>query len=244
MKLRTIIIDDETLSVDLLRNMLTLYCPEIEIIGDAGNMEDGISLCKNLKPDVVLLDIQLSGSTGFDFLDHFQKRTFQTVFITAHKEYAIRAIKHMAVDYILKPVSKEELEDAVKKLIKKQNEKNEGLTSEDHYNEERLIFQHYNGFKMTPLKNIIRLEASNNYTIIHTSSGEKIVASKTLKEFETNIKSSSFIRIHKSHIINLHYLKEYISDDGYFALMEDGQRVAVSKSKQSDFLMMIADFLR
>jgi two-component system, LytTR family, response regulator len=241
-RLKTIIIDDERLSLDLIRNMLNEHCPEIDIVGEADNLGAGLELCKKMNPDVVLLDIEISGDTGFDLLVSLPKRAFHTVFITAHSKYAIQAIKSRVDDYILKPVDKDELVETVNRLVKKQAAKVKERADFAQYNEQRLIFPHYNGFKMTSLKNIIRLEASDNYTLIHTTT-EKIVVSKTLKEFEKTIVNDWFIRIHKSHIININHLKEYISDDGHFALMADGFKASVSKSRQVEFLDYLNKYL-
>jgi two-component system, LytTR family, response regulator len=243
MNLKVVIIDDEKLAIELIHTMVNKFCCQIEIVGETDNITDGIALCKSLNPDVLFLDIELCGSSGFDFFDHFKKPKFQVVLISAESKYAIKAIKHRAFDFILKPISLEDLNHTMERLIEFKSSVDEQYANISLYFEQRVVLPQYNGFKMTCLNNIIRLEANNNYTYIYTISGERIVVSKTLKEFGLNLHCKWFVRIHKSHIINLHHIKDFVSDTNSYALMADGFKAAISKSKQHEFNETIREFI-
>jgi two-component system, LytTR family, response regulator len=245
MKLRSLIVDDEKNSRDLLHSMLNEHCPEIEIVGEADNVSDAGELIGQYRPDLVFLDIQMPGGNGFDLLDDLKnKRHFHTVFVTAYNQYAVKAIKAGADDYILKPVDHEELQESVKRIYQRLMEEKANAGHEE-IGADRLILPHSRGFKLILTSDIIRLEADNNYTEIFLNGGSRIIASKPIRDFENRLDRNIFFRAHKSHIINFAHFREYISEDGCgYALMSDGTRVSISRLKMNDFMEYTARFAR
>lgn len=238
MRLKSLIVDDEKNSRDLLRAMLKDHCPEVEVIGEADNVASAGLIINSRQPDLVFLDIQMPGGSAFEFAENMvKKKGANTVFVTAYNQYALNAIKAGASDYILKPIDIEELQQSVKKIVKKREEESEPAIQ---LNNETLLIPHTKGFKLVDTSKIIRLEADNNYTTLFLTDGNKIIASKGIKDFEDKLSPSSFSRIHKSHIINLTHFTEYLSEEGStYAVMCDGSKVAISRLKASEFLAMI-----
>lgn len=252
--LRAIIVDDEELARENLRLLLKEYCGQIDVIDTASNIVEAYDVILEKKPQVVFLDIRMpSGIEGFDLLQKFEKRDFQVVFVTAFKDYAIQAFNANAIHYILKPIDIDDLINATKKLVEYQESffednanKVRYQASLDHLSNEiiddkkteRITLYHAKGFKIIDTKNILRLEAQGNYTTFYFVDGSKYLDSKTLKINE-EVLPTSFLRIHKSHLINLDYLSEYSSVDGYFAIMSDGKSVPVSRSRLSEFITKV-----
>lgn len=246
MSLRSLIIDDEKLSRDLLRSLITEYCSEAEIIGEAGNVDTALSQIKEHAPDVIFLDIEMPGGNGFDLIKGMAgQNRFQTVFVTAYNQYAIQAIRAGAVDYLLKPVDIDELKTAVHKLYRNQSHIKPLPVHETNTGdvlEQTLLLPYLKGVKILKLKDIIHLEADNNYTVIHLSGGAVFVVSKSLKELEHKLDDFWFFRPHKSHIINFYHCAEYSSDEGDHAVMSSGEKIAISRLRLNDFFEALHRF--
>ncbi|MBK7130266.1 MAG: response regulator transcription factor [Crocinitomicaceae bacterium] len=255
MKLRALVIDDEDLARKNLTMLLEEYCEDIEVIGEAGNINDARMRIEELNPDVVFLDIRMpSGSEGFDLLESIDKRDFLVVFVTAFKDYALRAFNANAVHYVLKPVDIEDLQQAVEKVKEarsafKENPENYNTYFESIRNLSQSIdtqgyghkvaISHTKGIKLIDIEDIIFLEASGNCTMIHFTDGKRYLDTRTLKVYEGILNPAIFYRVHKSHIINLNYLKEYINEDGHFAVMNNGKLIPVARNRVSSFVKTI-----
>ena len=232
--------------------LLEEYCPTVEVIGDAGNIADAKELIESSQPDVVFLDIRMpSGSEGFDLLDSIENRNFLVVFVTAFKDYALRAFQANAIHYVLKPIDIEDLKDAVERVSQarstfKENPENyetyfesiknlsSSMESEGYGN--KVAISHTKGIKLIEVENIMYLEASGNCTVLYFKDGTRYLDTRTLKIYEGILNPEMFYRIHKSHIINLEYLKEYINEDGHFAVLKNGKLLPVARNRVSSFV--------
>lgn len=235
---KTIIIDDEENSRSNTRAMLENYCPEIEIIAEAGSGMEGKKLIQELKPQVVFCDINMPGMTGLEMIDGLAHRDFCLIFLTAYSEHGITALKAGAIDYLLKPLMLSELQGAVKKVINHYEQKGNLTTSTSTTSTDKnlVLINHSKGFTLIDYKDIIWLEASDNYTNLYLNNDKKrIVASKTLKEFEIILPNSVFFRVHRSSLINIDYVKEYSNADGGTIIMLDGTNIQLSKARSQEF---------
>ncbi len=229
-----VIIDDEEPGRRNLSVMLDKYCPEIELVGEAENAVQGKQKLLDLEPDIVFLDVQMPEQDGFDLLEALPKKDFAVIIVTAHAEYGIRAVKAGAVDYILKPIVVKELQVAINKVIAHEQKKAEHQT--DTAKPERITLSHTGGFTVVEIKDIIRLEADNNYTKVFAIGNKMYFVSKPLKVFEDNLKDQVFFRVHRSYIINLNHVKEFLREDGGVIVMADQTKIQLPKSRINDFM--------
>lgn len=255
MELRAIIVDDEELARKNLNIMLENHCPEIEVIGQAGDIDEAEKEIIEKQPDVVFLDIRMpSGSEGFDLLERLEDRKFLVVFVTAFKDYAIRAFQTNAVHYLLKPIDDEDLRTAVDKLIATKETFTKHPENYDNYFDalqnladrlvnnkvnNRIAISHTKGVKIVEDDNIAYLEASGNCSMIYFKDETRYLDTRTLKVYEGILNNTKFYRIHKSYIINLDMIKEYISEDGYRVLLKNGVELPVARNRVSAFLKTI-----
>lgn len=237
---RTIIIDDEENSRSNTKNMLSNYCPEIEVIAEAGSGMEGKKLIQELKPQVVFCDINMPGMSGIEMIDSLVHKDFCLVFLTAYSEHGINAVKAGAIDYLMKPLILGELQGAVKKIVQHYEQKAGGASGATTQDKNLVLINHSKGFTLIDYKDIVWLEASDNYTNLFLNTGKKIVASKTLKEFEAILPTTVFFRIHRSSLINVDYIKEYSNAEGGTIIMTDGTNIQVSKARSQEF----AEFIR
>ena len=242
--IRSIIIDDVDNSRLALADDLKTHCPEVIVLGEANSVKTGIDLIKKSKPDIVFLDIELEDGTGFDILEHFDKITFKTIFITGFDSYGIKAIKFSALDYLLKPVDPDDLVKAIKKY--KESEVQPDVKANIDFLLEnirgikpgfkRIALNSADKVNMVNIDDIIRCESQSNYTLFYIKGGEQILVTKSLKEYENLLEEYSFVRVHHSHLINLNYLKEFVKIDGGYAVMTDKSTVPVSVRKRDNLL--------
>lgn len=213
----------------------------LEVVGVCHGAEDGIKKISELNPELIFLDIEMPRMSGFDMLEKLLPFRFDVIFTTAYDNYAIRAFKYSAMDYLLKPVAAEDLKQAVEKYLHPRQSNNYpvqlGLLKENiklinpaHI--QRIAIPTTEGLNMQPINDILYCEASSSYTIFHLSKGGKIVSAKTLKEYEELLEPHNFFRIHHSHMVNLNYVEKYIKGDGGFVLLSNGAEVAVSRSRK------------
>ena len=243
-KIKAIIIDDEADGRTVLHSLIHMYCPQITIIGQSSSGEEGLAMIQDLNPELVFLDIDMPGMNGFSLLKRIKEITFEVIFVTAHHHYALKAIKHSALDYLLKPVDKTELIEAVEKFVKIDKQKvNERMSfllkneSKEASEITQIILNVREGYIFTDIEDIIRCEADGNYTMVFLKNGTKQLASKTLKEFEYILNQNNFWRIHKSHLINLKHLKKYVKGDGGGnVVMIDNSEIEVSRRNKDAFL--------
>ncbi len=251
MKIQTVIIEDEVNARKALMNMLSFYCPTVEVTGQADTIERGTKLIQGLSPDLLLLDVQLPDGTGFDLIKKIKKRNFKLVFITAYDEYALKAIKLSALDYLLKPVKPNELTGAINKVAEAmENEERISLQLETcienvhHTNQnKKIILNTSDNIHVLEVKKIIRCEASENYTNIFVKDKPKIMLAKTLKEFEEMLTTYGFFRIHQSHLINLDFVDSYVKKGAGVALLKTGDRIPVSTRRKEGFLKALETIL-
>ncbi len=244
--IRTIVIDDESKARETITEMLGVYCKDVEVVADAFDVQSGYDAIKKYNPDLILLDIKMPDGTGFDLLRKFLNIRFQVIFITAYEEYAIRAFKFSALDYLLKPIDPDELISAIQKTQLKM--KNDDLTLKiqtlfdnvDHLSnrDKKIVLKTTSNIHIVNLYDIIRCQSDKNYTHFFTSDGEKIVVSKTLKEFDELLHGYSFFRVHQSHLINLSYIKRFEKADGGYLVMKDETRVPVSFRKKDELMKL------
>lgn len=249
-KLKTIIVDDEKDAVDFISSIICEYCPSLNVVARAYDVDEGVEKISEIKPDLVFLDVEMPHGTGFDLLSHFPEKTFDVIFITAFNHYAIRAIKYSAVDYILKPVNITEFIEAVNKVLFKKEEKS-GSSNENikvlienlkTTQPSRLAIPTNDGMEYLNPREIIRIEADRSYSWFHVTGGRKILVSKHLKEFQDLLGDRYFFRSHNSHLINLRFVKKFIRKEGGYIEMADGSEIPVSRNKKDLFLIHMSRF--
>lgn len=235
----SVIVEDEARSRETLTTLLGRYCPAVSVGGIAGNIRQAASLIDDIRPQLVFLDIALPDGNGFDLLRQVSYTGFEVVFTTAYNEYAIRAIKAHAVDYLLKPLNILELQDAVAHAEQCIRQKSgtgiESLLSRLEDPKKKLAIPVADGLQFLPVSQIIRLFARGSYTELFTASGS-VLSSRPLKEYEQKLPPSDFFRAHHSHIINLSCIRHYHRGDGGYVTMTDGSVIDISKRRRAAFL--------
>lgn len=250
--LTAILIDDERDSIEVLTELLNEYASiPVKVIGKALNLEDGVKLIHSCSPDVVFLDINMPKANGLEIYKFFSNPQFRVIFITAYSQYAIQALKKSASDYLLKPVSFIELNEALKKVaseLKKfqyQKQLEEKITSivAPEMQGKNIVLDTEQGFLVENTRNIEYCMADQSYSYIFTNIGKKTVVSKPLKYLEETLPSDQFYRTHKSYLVNIHYIKQYIRADENHVILKSGEKIPVSVRKSSDFEQVIKKML-
>jgi len=245
--LKTVIIDDDYISRMILREMLEKFLDNIEILGEAGSVSDGVKLIEDSNPDLVLLDISLPDGTGFDLLDRLKKINFKLIFITAYSEYAIKAFKYATFDYIIKPLNVDDLTKAIMRIPRIQDVDDhnrvkslkDNLSATVEKSSKTIALPEPNGFAIIKVEDIIRCEGKRNYTRIIFKEGNERIVSRTLLEFEHLLTPHGFIRIHRSHLVNLLNVVRYIKSDGGMVELKTGELLKVSPKHKEDLLNKI-----
>ncbi|MBI2967567.1 MAG: response regulator transcription factor [Bacteroidetes bacterium] len=245
--IRALIVDDEKKSRELLLALLNRHCPEVFVAGLASNNTEAYDLICLQKPDVVFLDIRMQGGSGFDLLKKFREVNFLVIFITAYDQYALRAIKYSALDYLLKPVDENELKEAVAKAVQNMSLRNyrphiDNLLThlKNPDNPANKIAIHSSGtIELIPIRHITRCEADGKYTRIFLSDGTHRLASRNLKEYEELLSGFGFYRVHHAHLVNFTCIKEYERGRGGNLILNDGTSITVSQRKKAEFLRVL-----
>jgi two-component system LytT family response regulator len=245
--IKAIIVDDEQRSRDALNGLIERYCPEVFIIAQGNGCQDGIEKAQKFNPDLVFLDIQMPDGSGFNFLEAFEKFNFEVIFTTAHDQYAIKAIRYSALDYLLKPIDPDELKAAVRKFMQNQDKgqinNNIKVLLENLKNpsneSKKIILSTSEGMHIVSTDDIIRCESDDYYTKFFFLNATSILISKTLKQNEAILSDFNFIRPHKSHLINIKYIKSYLKVDGGYILMTDGSKIPVSRRKRESIVEIL-----
>lgn len=240
-EIKAIVVDDEKNGRENLIGALNKYCPEVRIIGEASSALDAINEIENTLPQLVFLDIELAGESGFDVLNHFEKPSFKVIFVTAYDHYAIQAIRFSALDYILKPISGIELKSAIKRFHHFQNEYDARLEIFKNNNfvtppEKKIAISLIDKIDFVSVKDIISCKGEGGYTRIYLKTSKEVFSSKPLIEYEELLSSSGFIRTHKAHIANLNEVQSFVKTDGGYLLMNDESIVPVSRRKKDEVL--------
>ena len=243
--IKAIIVEDELSSLNYLKNLLSNYCENLEVVGEATTVEEGTELLEdpNLEVDVAFLDINLPDGKVFQMLEPYRPLDFEVIFVTAYDEFAIKACEYSSVGYIVKPIDPEALVQAVERIRPfRHNRKMEGRLELFHkyYGNpnafEKLSIAATDGIYFVHIKEIVRLEAEDNYTHIYLRNGERITACKTIKAYEEMLQPINFYRVHKSHVINLNYMRKFVRGDGGYVIMDDGKKIDVSRRRRPAFL--------
>ncbi|WP_214225394.1 LytTR family DNA-binding domain-containing protein [Pedobacter sp. B4-66] len=247
MKLKCILVDDETKSRINLRQLLAAYCPSVEVVGEAGSATEALKLISTQKPDLLFLDIEMGEVSGFDMLKLLNgHQSFEVIFVTAFDKYGIQAAKACAIDYLLKPINILELSNAVETATKqispkKENERLQELIAniDRADDEQRIAVPLTDKIEFVAISKIIRLEAEGNYTHIYMDGDKKYLVCKTLKEFQELLERYNFLRTHQSHLINFRKISAYVKTEGGYISMEDGSQIPISRQKREDVLKKI-----
>lgn len=239
---KAILIDDEKNNLTNLSGLLTQYCPEVSILATALDAETGKQLILRHQPDLVFLDIQMPGISGLELLQQLPRLDFELIFVTAHDQYGIQAVKFAAVDYLLKPIDIAELQEAVQKATRRiTGKKKTGQLENLLQLLERQSFKEEHRLALTTLKEtrfvypgqIIRCESDNNYSHFYLEDGDKLVISKPLYEYEQLLRDYGFIRCHQSHLVNKRFIKSILREDSTNTLLlENGSHIPISRNKR------------
>lgn len=242
--IKTVIIEDEQKSREMLAGIIQKNCPQLQIVGLAKNVNDGVEAIKKENPDLVFLDISMPDGSGFDLLEKVQGHKFELIFATASDQHAIRAIKYSACDYLLKPIDIEELKTAVEKVAQKKNASPnmENLNfliqqlkkSDDSF--QKITLPTGNAYEIVNIKDIIRCEADGSYTTFYLTDKRKLMISAGLKHYEELLPESEFIRVHHHHLINMNHVVRFLKEDGGYAVMSDGTKIEISRRKKDAFM--------
>lgn len=238
--LKAVIIDDESNARESIANLSRLTNSEIEIVGEADGVKSGLAVIQKIKPDLVFLDIQLEDGIGFEILEGLPEIDFHIIFITAFNEYAIKAFKFAAIDYLLKPINPKEFKAAIDQFVNLQEKEDieSKLTAylshikESAAEHKKIILKTAESIHIVKVQDIIRCEADKGYTEFFLRDGHKILVSKGLKEYDELLGDFGFIRTHQSHLINLDYISRFEKTDGGYILMTDKSTVPVSSRKR------------
>lgn len=253
MKLKTILVDDEPRGLSALQKLLQYNCPEVEVIATCSNADDAAEKIEALKPQLVFLDIAMPRKNGFDLLESLSGTDFEIIFVTAHNNYMLQAFRYSAVDYLLKPVEHNLLTESVRRAVKRAEQKNEGNERDtllhnmrNHAAPEKmkLCIPSLKGFQVVTLSEIIYCESSSNYTNFHFKSRPVICASRPIHEYESLLTDGGFVRVHKSFLVNLEHVTEYIRGEGGSIMLSNGQQVEVSRRKKDHFLNRMREFYK
>jgi two-component system LytT family response regulator len=237
------IVDDEPYSCESLATLLERYCPDVKVLDICHSATDALQSIKEQKPNILFLDIEMPHMNGFEMLEKLPEIDFGLIFTTSYDQYAIKAIRFSALDYLLKPIDREELQRAVQKVA--------GRMKNPHPQQIEILLQKLNqprisvnkiaiptmeGLQMILVDSIISCGADSNYTVLLLKNKQKIIASRTLKEIEEMLEDYSFARVHHSHVVNLNEVEKYIKGEGGYLLMSDGTNIDVSRSRKEILL--------
>jgi two-component system LytT family response regulator len=246
--LNAIIVDDEQDSIKYLEGVIQECCPNVTIIATANSVKDALIEIENKQPELVFLDIELEDGTGFDVLEKSRHRNFEVIFVTAFNQYAIRAFKHSATDYILKPVDITELKEAITRVSRSRSEKSVGnfsilLDNLKSESPRKLAIPTLQGYEYILVDNIVRIEAERSYCLIYLLDKRKIMVSRCMNDYQKILDERKFFRAHNSHLINLQHVKMYVKRDGGHIEMVDGTIVPLARRKKDFFMEAMNIFM-
>ncbi len=244
MRLKAIIVDDEEASRDTLKNYLGKYCPDVALLGMANGVKQGVELIQQHQPDIVFLDVEMPYGNAFDLLEQVQEISFETVFVTAFSQYALKALNLSAAYYILKPIEIDELISAVEKIKKQKAGDAKFLHSKilvenihaENKQAQKIVLPLLEGFEIIQVKEIIRCEANDNFTDFILTNNRKIMICRTLKQYENMLEEYNFVRVHKSHLVNVQHVIKYFKGKGGQLIMSDQSYVDVSPNKKEELM--------
>ncbi|HEY9257800.1 LytTR family DNA-binding domain-containing protein [Chitinophaga sp.] len=244
MTIQTILIEDDEKNIQVVSDLIQQFGPELEICGTAGHVKKAVQLIETKAPQLVFMDIQIADGTGFDVLRKLSTRNFELIFITAFDNYAIKAFKFAAVDYLLKPVGINEFKDALDRARKRINEKSKHQhidtllhnMIQQSSQDRKISVATVTGYEFLDLKDIIWCQSEGSYTTFHLVNNTKLISSRGLGYYESLLSANNFCRIHQSTIINLRFIKSYIKGKSGFVTMSNGVKLEISQRRKNDFL--------
>ncbi|MEI6408603.1 MAG: LytTR family DNA-binding domain-containing protein [Bacteroidota bacterium] len=246
MTTRALLIEDEPEGLENLKNLLRMYCPDVEVVATGGSNADLLKLVaedRENQYDVAFLDISLPDGLVFQGLQQLDEVPFDIIFVTAYDKYALKAFEFAAIDYVTKPIEREELMRAVSRIRRKNTDTKARLeVLQQNYNPtgpnvfEKIGISALDGVHFVRLSEIVRLEAEDNYTHFMLKTGDKITASRTIKAYEDTLSQLNFVRVHKKHIVNMNFMKTYIKGEGGYLILDNGDSIEVSRRKKSSLM--------
>ena len=247
MLLNAVIIEDERKGLLNLKHMLSKHCEEVEVIGEADGVQTGLQLLQDpaVNPDVAFLDININGGKVFQLLNQLEPVDFDVIFVTAYDQFAMKACEYSSIGYILKPIDPDKLVEAVSRVRpKRQARTAERLQVMQQYTShpnsfEKMSIAALDGIHFVKIRDILRFEAEDNYTHIFLAGGQRITASKTIKAYEDMLTPFNFYRVHKRHVINMNYMKKFVKGDGGYLIMDDDERIEVSRRRRPAFMTQL-----
>ncbi len=248
--IRCILIDDEMDSLEVMTMLLTSYCPQVIIEATCNDAQSGLEAIHQYRPDVVFLDIEMPNMNGFDMLEKFDRLFFDVVFITAYHQYAIKAFKYSALNYLLKPVDPDDLVATIQRLEERKTvpdkEQIALLLQNIHQPAKstpaRIALTTYDGMLFVLTQDIVYCESDDNYTNVKLANGSKILVSKTLKDIDETLAGPDFFRIHNSYLININHISKFVRGDGGYLIMDDNTNINISRTRKQDFLDRFSKF--
>lgn len=247
--IKAIIVDDEMDCCETIAALLQSFCPDVEVIGIYHNGAEALSPILQLQPDLVFLDVEMPRMNGFEMLEQLPQVNFDIIFTTSYDQYALKAIRFSAIDYLLKPVDREELQMAVQKVIQRSQrtiaKQVEILMQKLHQPSKsigKIALPTMEGLQMIPIDSIISCEADSNYSILLLKNKKKIIVSTTLKEIEEILEDHSFVRVHRAYVVNLNEVEKYVKGEGGYLIMSDGSMIDVSRNKKEYLLKKLLPY--
>jgi len=237
--LRAIIIDDEQDCVKLLSLQLKMYCPQVEVIAECTKSEEGLRAIKELNPDAVFLDIEMPRMNGFELLEAAGDLKFALIFVTAYDRFAVKAFRYSAIDYLLKPTDTRELKESVAKIEQQRRTQQsqltfaqEQLTNVHKALPEKIALPYQNGVTFVGINDILYCEADDNYVRFYLNNGEKLLATKTLRDVQEILEERHFLRVHRQFIVNLNQIKKFVKGEGNYLVMNNGQSIPIARNQR------------
>ena len=248
--IRCVLIDDENNSLEMMEWLIKTYCPQVSIDAMCNSSEKGIEAIKKFRPDLVFLDIEMPHMNGFDMLEQFDKLFFDVVFCTAYDQFAIRAFKYSALNYLLKPVDPADLQETIRRIEEKKSSPSkeqiemllQNIRESAKPPVQRIALTTNDGMIFVSTQDILYCEAESNYTSVILKGGKKILVSKVLKDIDETLSGSNFYRIHNSYLINLNHIKKYVRGDGGYVIMENDVTISISRSRRHEFMELFSRF--
>jgi two-component system LytT family response regulator len=248
--IRCVLIDDESNSLEMMEWLLKTYCPQVKIEAMCNAASKGIEAINKYKPDLVFLDIEMPHMNGFDMLEQFDKLFFDVVFCTAYDQFAIRAFKYSALNYLLKPVDPEDLKETIRRIEERKSAPSkeqiellfESIKQTVKPTAQRIALTTGDGMIFVPTQDILYCQAESNYTSVVLAGSKKILVSKVLKEIDEALSGPDFFRVHNSYLINLNQISKFVRGDGGYVIMTDGATVSISRSRRQEFMELFEKF--
>lgn len=243
--MKAVIIDDEKHCREVLQVLLLKHCPEVDLVQSFAGAEEAMEGLSETSPDLIFLDIEMPGMNGFEFLERFRQRDFAVIFTTAYNEYAIKAIRHSALDYLLKPIDKDDLVAAVQRAFQSQSQKTSGKieqllqSMQAGQTSRRFAVPTMEGLTLINPDDILYIKSDGPYSHFYFTDNRHLLISKTLKESEEVLPAKDFFRVHNSYLVNMKYVVKYIRGEGGEIVMSNGQQLPVSRTRKQEFLNLL-----